>query len=418
MLILENAHPCSNQIVMAAEVHTLKNHFPIFSRHPELIYLDSASTSQKPTQVIQAMSEFYSNDNANVHRGLYQLSSDATKKYESVRARVANFIGAKSASTIAFTKGTTESINIVARGYLEEHLRSEDNVVITVMEHHANLIPWQQTCIKKKAELRVLSIDENGDLNPGEITKLIDKHTRMVAVTHISNAIGTINPIESIVAVAKRFGAPVLLDVAQSISYYPIDVQKLGVDFLAFSAHKMFGPMGIGVLYANEQLAEQITPLSYGGGAIKSVKLDETRFANFPTSVEAGTPNVEGVVGMGEAISFIEDMNIKRFTPHMEHLASLLAEQLSKEREFTVVGDPKKRSGIVSFYHKSIHPHDIASFLGSKNIAVRAGHHCTQPLLDALKIPATVRASFSIYNSEEDVNKLMEALKDVKKFWS
>lgn len=395
-----------------------KDQFPIFKKYPDLVYLDSAATSQKPQSVIDSITNFYTSQNANVHRGLYELSSAATINYEKVRSQVAEFINAPHANTIAFTKGTTESINIVAWGYLHGLLQAGDNVVVTMMEHHANFIPWQQVCLERGAELRVIPVDENGELMLEDLSSIIDAKTKMVALTHISNTLGTVNPISEVVALANKFSVPVLLDAAQSVAHYPIDVQKLSIDFIAFSAHKMFGPMGVGVLYANPKFQDAINPINFGGGAIKSVKVKDTKIAAYPTRLEAGTPNVAGVIGLGEAIQFIKNQNVYSAAAGLEGLAKLLAQRIRQETDFLVLGNPASRTGIVSFYHPSIHPHDIASHLGSNNIAVRAGHHCTQPLMEAMKVPSTVRASFSIYNDASDIHRLIDGLKEVKKFWS
>ncbi len=398
------------------DFEAIKSSFPIFRHQPELVYADSASTTQKPEVVIQAMNRFYENENANVHRGLYKLSEQATIHYEEVRQKVSRFIGAPHAKSIAFTKGTTESINIISSGFLKNQLKPGDEVLISAMEHHANLIPWQQVCKEKGAKLSVIPVDENGNLVLEELGVLLHNNTKLIAITHVSNTLGTVNPIHEIIAAAHQKNIPVLIDAAQSVSHLPIDVNNLGADFLVFSAHKMFGPMGIGVLYAHEKFHDQITPLNVGGGAIKNVSFAETEFLDYPRSLEAGTPHVSGVIGLGAAIDFLNSLDLMEVSHYVSALGQQMRKGLTKLPGIKVVGD--SQSGIVSFVDEKIHPHDIASFLASKNIAVRAGHHCTQPLLDCLGIHATVRVSFSVYNSTADVEQMLEAMREVKKFWA
>jgi cysteine desulfurase/selenocysteine lyase len=395
----------------------LKSRFPVFQHKPLLVYADNASTTQKPKEVIKIMSDFYEYGCANVHRGLYKLSEEATIRYENVRKEVAAFIGTKEDQSIAFTKSTTESINLVAQGYLHPILKQGDEVLITAMEHHANLIPWQQVCQQHKAILKVLPVDGNGDLIMDELPSLINPRTKLVAVIHISNTLGTINPIKEIIKQAHRYKIPVLVDAAQSVSYSPMKVDELDADFLVFSAHKMFGPMGVGVLYARQEYREGISPLIFGGGAIKNVELENTEFMSYPRNLEAGTPNVSGILGLGAAISFMQQLDLISLAAHIEKLTERLRSGLG-EQGFKVIGNAKSRSGIVSFIHDKIHPHDIASYLASQDIAVRAGHHCTQPLLHGLGVPSTVRASFSVYNTHEDVDRILESLQGLNKFWA
>ena len=403
---------------MALSIKSIKSQFPIFTHRSELIYLDNAATSQKPQSVVKAVTDFYERENANVHRGLYDLSSGATKRYEEVRKKVATLIGAGNPKTIAFTKGTTESINIVAHSFLKKNLKKGDRVVITAMEHHANLIPWQQICEQTEAALTVIPVNADGDLILEKLDSLLDRNTKMVAVTHISNVLGTINPVKEIIFVAHKKNIPVLIDAAQSAGHHPIDVKKWNVNFLAFSAHKMFGPMGTGVLYCKEDFAKQIDPFIYGGGSIKNVEFERTEFLDYPGNLEAGTPNVPGVIGLGTAIDFINELDMNETITHTKKLAAIFKERLKSMNKIQIVGNPKNFGGIVSFNTQNIHPHDVAGFLANENIAVRAGHHCAQPLHESLRIPATVRASFSIYNTKEDVDKTIDALVALKKFWS
>jgi cysteine desulfurase / selenocysteine lyase len=402
---------------MSRSLTNIKSLFPLLQERPELVYLDSASTSHKPKLVIDAITSFYSSENANVHRGLYELSSSATHRYEQVRSKVKDLIGAQLEKEVAFTKGSTESINIVANSF-EGILNEGDNIVISEMEHHANLIPWQQVCKKRKAMLRVLPINSNGDVVLEQLSKLLDKRTKLLAITHISNVLGTVNPVREIVEMAHVKSTPVLLDAAQSVGHMPVNVKDLDVDFLVFSAHKMFGSMGTGILYAKEKYHNMVQPLNFGGGAIREVSFDETTFMNYPSSLEAGTPNVSGVIGLGAAIDFVQQINLEEASAHTKQLASVLREKLLMLPFVKAVGNPIINSGIVPFVVDGIHAHDVAGFLVEHQIAVRAGHHCTQPLHKKFGLPATVRASFSIYNTEADVDKLVYSLKGLKKFWS
>lgn len=395
-----------------------KSLFPIFKHHPDLVYVDNAATSQKPQSVIQAMTDFYEKENANIHRGLYQLSSLATRHYEEVRKKVADLIGTDDPMSIAFTKGTTESINIVAYGFLKKQLTAGDNVIISGMEHHANLIPWQQVCKEKDALLKIIPVRKDGDLDLSSLDSLLTSRTKLVAITHISNVTGTINSIEEIISLAHKKNIPVLIDAAQSAGHYPINVRELDADFLAFSGHKMFGPTGTGVLFSKEQYRNQIDPVNYGGGAIKNVEFTTTEFLDYPYNLEAGTPNISGVIGLGAAIDFIHATDIRSSLQHTNELTVSFREKIKSLRYVSCIGNPPGYGSIVSFQVENIHPHDVAGFLGNANIAVRAGHHCAQPLLESLGIPSTVRVSFAIYNTREDVDKIISALIELKKFWS
>ncbi len=399
-------------------LQSIKSHFPIFAHRPELVYLDNAATSQKPLSVIQTITDFYEKENANIHRGLYELSSKATKRYEDVRKKVAALIHADSPNSIAFTKGTTESINIVAQCFLKKKLVKGDNVVISAMEHHANLIPWQQVCKQSNAILKIIPVNKDGELVLEKLDTLLDSRTKLLAVTHISNVLGTINPIEELIHKAHIKNIPVLVDGAQSVGHHSIDVKVSDVDFLVFSAHKMFGPLGTGVLYGKEDWAKQIDPFNYGGGIIKNVEFEKTEFLDYPHCLEAGTANIPGVIGFGAAIDFIDELDLEETIYHTKNLSEVFKEKIKSLGNIKVVGNAKDSAGIVSFYFENIHPHDVAGFLANENIAVRAGHHCAQPLLESMGVAATVRASFSIYNTVDDVDKTVEALKALKKFWS
>lgn len=403
---------------MKLPLSSLKSHFPIFSHLPNLVYLDSAATSQKPQSVIQSITDFYSKENASVHLGLYPLSSTATRRYEHVREKVAALIGAMHPNMIAFTKGTTESINIVAQGFLKKKLEAGDNVLISAMEHHANLIPWQQICKQTDAIIRVIPVNAKGELMLEKLDALLDRRTKLVALTHISNVLGTINPVEEIISRAHKQNIPVLIDGAQSAGHHPVNVTRLDADFFAFSAHKMFGPLGTGVLYCKQGQERQVDALIYGGGSIKNVEFENTEFLSYPKNLEAGTPNISGVIGLGAAIEFIQQLDLIETSTYTKMLAAIFKEKIKSIGDIKLVGDAKHFSSIVSFQVDNIHPHDVASFLANNNIAVRAGHHCAQPLLESMGVAATVRVSFSIYNTKEDVDKMVHALLELKKFWS
>ena len=402
---------------MSLPLSRIKSLFPIFAEKPNLVYLDNAATTQKPGSVIETVTNFYRHENANIHRGLYELSSSATQRYEDVRKKVKDFIGAKTEKEIAFTKGATESINIVANSWTNI-LNEGDNIIISGMEHHANLIPWQQLCKHKKANLLVISVSEDGDLALDQLNDLLDNRTKMLAITHLSNTLGTINPIHDIISKAHQHNVPVLIDAAQSVGHHPMNVGELDADFLVFSAHKMFGPMGTGVLYVKEKYHPRIQPFNFGGGAIREVTLGETSFMDFPFGLEAGTQHVAGVLGLGAAIDFINQLDLNETSNDATQLAFFLRDRLQSLGFVKVVGHPKKFGSIVSFVVDGIHPHDAAGFLAEHQIAVRAGHHCTQPLHEMMGLMATVRVSFSIYNTVEEVDKIIAALLELKKFWS
>ena len=391
----------------------IRTQFPIFKAHPNLVYLDSASTTQKPQSVIDAEMDFYQNFNANVHRGIYPLAVKATQAYEAVREQVRDFLNAPSLKNIIFTSGTTDAINLVATSFAAERVGEGDEIVITAMEHHANLIPWQQVCLKNKSKLVVVPINTEGVLSVSDFGNVISERTKLVAVTHISNTLGTVNPIEDIIKIAHKKGVPVLLDVAQSVASYVLDVQKLDVDFLAFSGHKLFGPTGVGVLYGKEQLLNDMTPYRFGGEMIRDVTFERTLFAPIPQKFEAGTPNIAGVIGLGAAINFVESMGREAIKKNTDKLLEYATTELLKLEGLEIIGQAKEKSAIISFILRGCHPHDVATILGKQGVCIRAGHHCTQPIMDFYDIPGTVRASFSIYNTYEDIDRLVEGLKKV-----
>ncbi len=395
----------------------IKAQFPIFQTHPNLVYLDNAATTQKPKMVIDGITNFYQKENANIHRGIYDLAAQTSAKYEKVRTKVADFIGANASENIVYTSGTTAAINLVASSFLAPRLSEGDEVLISMMEHHANLIPWQMVCKAKGASLRVIPINTDGSLDMDAYKQALGPTTKMVAITHISNTLGTINPVAEMIALAHQQDIPVLIDGAQSTAHYPIDVTTLDADFFTFSGHKIFGPTGIGILYGKQAILEKMAPTQYGGDMIRSVSFEETSFAPSPQRFEAGTTNIAGVIGLGYAIDFLNQLDTPAIGTYLKMLGTYAEEQLSAIEGLSLVGTADSKSGIISFVIQDIHPHDIASFLGAANIAIRAGHHCTQPLMKHLGLPATSRASLSIYNTKEDIDLLVLAIKETIDFF-
>jgi len=395
----------------------IRAQFPLFQHHPALIYLDNAATTQKPQMLIDGITNFYQKENANIHRGIYDLAAQTSIKYEKVREKVAQFIGASTIKTNIYTSGTTAAINLVAYSFLYPRLQVGDEVLISAMEHHANLLPWQMACKAKGAHLRVIPIDKKGVLDMSAYQKALNKRTKMVAITHISNTLGTINPIEEMIALAHQKNIPVLVDGAQSAAHYPIMVEKWDCDFFTFSGHKIFGPTGIGVLYGKEEYLSAMQPYQFGGDMIRTVRFEESTFADIPQRFEAGTTNIAGVIGLGYAIDFLQQFDKKAIARYIKKLGSYTQEKLANINSLEIIGQAANKTGIVSFVLQNVHPHDVATFLGEANIAIRAGHHCTQPLMDFYEIPGTSRASFSIYNTIEEIDKLTVAVQEVVDFF-
>ena len=387
----------------------IKKDFPIFKNNEKLIFLDSASTSQRPNPVIYAIEDFYKNYNANIHRGLYKLSVEASELYEEARKKIANFIRSEY-EEIIFTHGATESLNIIAN-CLSENLNEGDSILLSEMEHHANLVPWQVIAKKKRLNLRFIPVDNEGNLIIDE--KLFD-NVNIVSVAHVSNALGTLNDIIRIEKLAHKNNALFVLDAAQSIGHLEIDVKKINCDFLAFSGHKMFGPTGIGVLYGKKELLENLEPFLYGGDMIKDVSLNDSEWNDLPWKFEAGTPNISGAIGLGKAVDYLNKTGIDNIKKHEEELTNYLIERLFELRDIKIY-NPKERTGIVSFNVNKVNPHDIAELLGKEGICVRAGHHCCMPLMKKLGINGTVRISLSVYNDEKEIDKLIETLKEIIK---
>lgn len=403
-----------------AQAEQLRSEFPIFRNHPGLVYFDNAATTHKPDAVVAAERYFYEHQNASVHRGAYRLADEATRLIEGVRENIRQWLNAPDAAGIIFTAGATESINLVAQGFLGERLDAGDAVVITAMEHHANLIPWQQICRQKKARLLVAGIRPDGSLELEHLENLIKSEAgkvKMLALTHISNTLGTVNPLHLIIPPAHRYGVPVLVDAAQSIVTHTPDLAALDADFLVFSGHKMFGPSGTGILYGKKQWLDAMQAVRFGGGMIRDVSFENTLFAPPPHRFEAGTPNMAGIAGLGAAVDWLRRIGKERFRQHNEHLLSYAQNRLREIPELRIIGEAPEKSGIISLLSGSIHPHDLATFLDQKQICVRAGHHCTQPLMDLLEIPGTVRVSFSVYNTVEEIDLMVEALHAARAFF-
>ena len=364
------------------------------------------------------MANFYRKENANIHRGVYQLAVAATEKYERVRHRAASLVAAPSAKNIVYTSGTTAGINLVVQSFLEKRLGRGDEVLITAMEHHANLIPWQMVCKKMGANLVVIPMNSKGELDMDAFKERLSKRTKMVAAVHISNSLGSINPIEDMVALAHKKDVPVLIDGAQSVAHYPIDVKDMDCDFFVFSGHKVFGPTGVGVLYGKEEHLSSMSPVFFGGDMIRDVSFEDSIFAKHPQKFEAGTTNIAGIIGLGYAMMFLQQYNKKQIVKYLDELGGYAQQELKSVKGLKIVGKAKRKSPIVSFHFKNIHPHDVATFLGAENIAIRAGHHCTQPLMNIFNIPGTSRASFTFYNTFEEVDRMVKVLKEMKKFLS
>ncbi len=389
----------------------IKKDFPILENR-NIAYLDSAATTQKPVNVIRAIEEYYKNYNANPHRGAYSLSIKATEKYENAREKISKFINSKHKEEIIFTKNATESLNLIAYSYGMENLKQGDEVVLSIMEHHSNLVPWQKVCKVTESKLTYMYINENFELTDEEIERKITDKAKIVAITHISNVLGTINPIKKIINYAHKKGAIVVVDASQSIPHMKIDVQDLNADFLVFSGHKMLAPLGIGVLYGKKELLNKMNPFLMGGDMIEYVYEQNTTFAPLPNKFEAGTQNVEGVIGLVSAIDYIENIGYDKIQKIENELLEYAREQLSKLDyiELYLTSNKENHSGVISFNIKGIHPHDVASILDAEDVCIRSGNHCAQPLMRYLGIDSTCRASFYFYNTKEDVDKLVNAL--------
>lgn len=398
------------------DVARVRTDFPILQREVNgrpLVYLDNAASSQKPISVIEAIKSCYEYEFANIHRGVHFLSGNLTARYEAVRERVARFLNASSDKEIVFTRGTTESINLVAHSFVKPRLKAGDEILITGMEHHSNIVPWQLLCEETGAVLKVVPVQDSGEIDLDDYRRLLSERTRFVSVVHVSNALGTINPVRQMIAAAHERGVPVLLDGAQAVPHVAIDVQALDVDFYVFSGHKLYGPTGIGVLYGKMAHLLEMRPYQGGGDMIRSVSFDKTEYADPPQRFEAGTPHIVGVIGLGAAIDYVNTIGLDRIAAHEHELLLYATERMAAIEGLRIVGTAADKAGVVSFVMAQAHPHDIGTILDQDGIAIRAGHHCAQPLMQRFNVPATARASFAMYNTREEIDALVQSLEKV-----
>ena len=391
----------------------MKNKFPILNQTingKQLVYLDNAATCQKPISVIKKIEEYYQETNSNIHRGAHFLANKATEEYEAARDYVAKFINAEKPSLINFVRGTTEAINLVAYAFGDKFIGKDDEIIISELEHHSNIVPWQMLCERTGAKLKVIPTNDAGELIISEYAKLLSEKTKLVSVAYVSNSFGTINPVKEIISKAKVFGAKTLLDAAQAAPHIKIDVQDLDCDFLAFSAHKVYGPTGIGVLYGKEDILNAMNPYHGGGEMIKNVTFEKTTYNILPYKFEAGTPNICGVIAMAEGLKFVDEVGIENIAKHENDLLEYATEKMLKIEGLKIYGTAKNKSGVISFLIDNIHPYDLGVLLDKQGIAIRTGNHCTQPLMDKFCIEGTCRASFAIYNTFEDVDALIKGI--------
>ena len=403
------------------DVASIRADFPVLSRQVNgnpLVYLDNAATSQKPRAVIDRISAYYERENSNIHRGVHFLSQHATDEYEAAREKVREFINAGSTHEVIFTRGTTEAVNLVAYTYGRQHVRPGDEVLISTMEHHSNIVPWQMLCEEKGASLKVIPMTESGELVQDAYRDLLNERTRLVALCHISNSLGTINPIRDMIAEAHRYDIPVLIDGAQAAPHTRIDVQHLDADFYAISGHKMFGPTGIGILFGKERLLEAMPPYQGGGDMIDDVTFEKTTYNHLPHKFEAGTPHIAGGIGLAAAIDYMQAIGLEAIELYEKELLDYATKKLLTVEGLRIIGTADRKASVLSFLIDDIHPYDTGTILDQLGVAVRTGHHCTQPLMDYLRIPGTARASLAFYNDESDVDALVDGLGRVKKLFS
>lgn len=402
-------------------VAAIREQFPVLNQkvrdNKPLIYLDNAATTQKPLSVIEGIQQYYLNDNSNVHRGLHALSERATAHYEQARKTVQTFINASFLESIVFVRGTTEAINLVAQSYGGSNLKTGDEILLSELEHHSNIVPWQLIAQKTGSKIVVAPINDNGEINQEEYQKRLSSKTKIVAITHASNALGTINPIKSMIEKAHAVGAKVLIDGAQGAPHCKIDVQDLDCDFYAFSSHKMYGPTGIGVLYTKTDLLESMPPYQGGGEMIRTVSFESSTYNNIPFKFEAGTPNIAGAIGLNATIAYLNAVGLDNIHAYEQQLLSYATEALSQIKGLRILGTAKNKVSLISFLVNDIHPHDMGSLLDQEGIAVRVGHHCAMPLMKRLQVPATTRASFSFYNTHDEIDALVAGIKTVKRIF-
>ena len=395
----------------------IKQDFPIFKNYPKLVYLDNAATTQKPKAVIDAITKHYEKNNANIHRGIYKLSEQATEAYEAARIKVAKFIGAESPEQIIFTKNATEAINLVVYSFARKNLKAGDEILLTLMEHHSNIVPWQMAAKEKKLKIKFVAITPNGEIDINDLKSKLNKKTKLFAVTHASNVLGTINPVQKITEICHSRGIPVLVDGAQATPHFPVNISALKCDFYAFSGHKMLAPTGIGALYISKKYLNILPPFLGGGDMIKSVGTHKIEYQDPPMRFEAGTPPIEAAIGLEAAIDYLNNISMPAIQKHEQELTAYALQKLEKINDIIVYGpkNPAKRAGVISFNLAGVHSHDLASLLDEQNIAIRAGHHCAMPLHQFLKIPASARMSFYIYNTKKDIDILCETLIKISK---
>lgn len=394
-------------------VDKIREDFPILNqkiRGKPLVYLDNAATSQKPKVVIDTIQKYYYEENSNIHRGVHYLSERVTEKYEAVREKIRSYINAKQNYEIIFVSGTTAGINLIANTFGNRFIKSGDEILISALEHHSNIVPWQILCEQKGARLRVIPMNENGDLLIDEYENLLNEKTKLVAITHVSNALGTVNPIKAMVKIAHQREIPVLIDGAQAIPHLRVDVNDLDCDFYVFSGHKVFGPTGIGVLYGKEKWLHLLPPYQGGGDMIKFVSFEKTVYNDLPHKFEAGTPHIAGVIGLGSAIDYLRSLDFISVFKHEDSVLKYAIEKLSEIKRVKIIGTPKERLGVISFIIEGVHPHDVGTILDYEGIAIRAGHHCAQPVMQFFGLSATARASFAFYNKKEEVDSLISAI--------
>ena len=408
--------------ILPFDVQKIRKDFPILLRTMNgkpLIYLDNGATTQKPKQVIDAIVKYYTEQNANIHRGVHSMSQDITSEYENARVTVQKHIGAEYEHEIIFTRGTTESINFVATAYGKKFVTAGDEIIVTEMEHHSNILPWQTLCEEKNAVLKVIPITDSGELRMEEFKKLLTAKTKLIAITHVSNTLGTVNPVKEMIAIAHSKNIPVLVDGAQSIPHIKVDVQDLDADFYCFSGHKVYAPTGVGILYGKEEWLKKLPNYQVGGGTIKTVSFDKTEYAESPLRFEAGTPNIEGGIGLAVALDYINALGLENIAAYEHELLGYATEKLSAIDNLRIIGTAKEKASVISFVVEGIHPLDIGMLLDAQGIAVRTGHHCTQPLMAHYQIPGTVRASFSFYNTKEEIdvfaNAIVKSIKRINK---
>jgi cysteine desulfurase / selenocysteine lyase len=421
MAALTKQYTTMNTDLKSYNVNELRKDFPILKtlvHGKPLVYLDNAATTQKPQCVIDAITKFYTHENANIHRGVHYLSQQATNRYEVARHKINAFLGTFVGCETIFTRGATEAINLVAHSFGRYWLQPGDEILISHMEHHSNIVPWQLLCEEKGAKLRVIPISDEGELRMDEFERLLNERTKIVAVTHVSNALGTINPVHKICRMAREQGAISLVDGAQSAPHIKIDMHELGADFFACSGHKMYGPMGIGILYGRAELLERMRPYQSGGDMILSVSFEKTIFADLPHKFEAGTPNIEGVIGLGAAIDYLENLGMGNIKSHEDDLLNYGTQVLKRIDGLTLIGNAWEKTGILSFTMDGIHPHDIGQLLDNDGIAIRAGHHCAQPVMQRFGVPATARASLGLYNTREELDILGHSLQQIREMFN